>query len=438
MTDLWWRNPAGDIHEMVEVGVQNIAWDRGVLRKRRIDPGKFSDLYFGKGTKWRSLLVGDQGTAELTPEAPSVRESKILYPTWEYGLNPLHELEDWVTKNPDPSQEHLVFVTRPPPIQHIEGRRFLIYLQDLNEDSPAKIHLHGLYGFRAMFGRGFGSVDYEPKQLARMGKVVLPMGKEVLFEDAWFYYPKWVLRANMANHDLSVPRNRCIFNIRAALWAADNWNSDVELSSKQFEAVSADEFLSGVTKVEKPKRNPRPKPGDMIECNSCSLQFSCKLFRAGRLCTVPLSEGSKIAKHFKTANVEDALDGLAEIIDIDAERTARAIAVENSTDEFDPEVSKMINNLWKKGSEYVKILQPKGPLVSINNTNATLTGAAAAELTGTTDEHQLVAAAFAKLERAGWPRAEITEEVVDRVLKEREVPKYIPQLEEAEVVGDNI
>lgn len=417
---------------MAELGLSRIAWDRGYLKKRSIDPAKFSDLYFGEQYPWRSLLVGDQGTAEISRDHPSLARPAALYATWEYGLNPLPQLREWLEENPDPSQRHLVFITRPPTAGH---RPFFQHLHELMEDNPhAEVHVHGLYGFGRMFGSGFHSLDYEPKKLARRGKVVLPIGKEVQFEDAWFYYPKWVRAIGYERTDLSVPRNRCMFNMAAARWAGLNWNAKVEFERKAFQPVAPKEFLGGETKIDKPTRRKNAKPGDMIECNSCSLQFSCSLFRAGRLCLIPGSEGAMIAKFFQTQKVEDALDGLGKIVEISAERTERAVALEKEGEEIDPEVSKLVDSLWKKGAEYVRLLQPKGPLVNINNAPTAITGPAAAELTGTTDEHQLVAAAFAKLERAGWPRAAITEEAVGRVLRDRVVPAYAPELEEADVI----
>lgn len=63
-TEVWFRNPHDYIRELVEVGECRIAWDRGLLVKRGIDPIKHADLYYGKGTDWRILTVGNQGSAE--------------------------------------------------------------------------------------------------------------------------------------------------------------------------------------------------------------------------------------------------------------------------------------------------------------------------------------------------------------------------------------
>ena len=432
-TEVWWRNPWNYVRELAEVGVTNVAWDRGILHKKNIDPGKFSE--------WRALLIGDQGTTEINIKHSNWRKSKILYPTWEYGLNPISELEDWVSTNVDVWQEHRVVVTRIPDLRTAAGKQFFMHLQGLQEDNPRTIvHIHGLSAgaFRYLYGRDIRSIDTEPRSRAANGYVHLGNGKEVHGPLVEFYYPKWAQVSNMKKNDLNVPRNCCLFNIRSNLWAAANWDSDNDWSTEGYERPTLPkDFWEGRTHRRRVKVVPNAKPGDMIECNICSLQSRCKMYREGSLCSVPMSEGARIARHFKTNDPEEARAGLSQIMEMAAERTARAVDEEG--DEFDPEVSKMVDSLWKKGVEYTKLIQPKTPLVNINN-GVQAVGAAAASITGTNDDHQLVAAAVSKLESAGWPRHEITRDQVNMVMNQQIVPAYLSipaAVEDANVVAED-
>src|SRR5689334_4768401 len=87
-TEVWFRNPHDYIRELVEVGECKVAWDRGLLIKRHIDPLKHADLYFGTTFDYRILLVGTQGTAEYRPGDTEDKPSAV-YPTWAYGEDSL-------------------------------------------------------------------------------------------------------------------------------------------------------------------------------------------------------------------------------------------------------------------------------------------------------------------------------------------------------------
>src|SRR6478736_4384638 len=239
MPDVWMRNPHNYIREMVEAGSCLVAWDRGQLQKSKVDLIKHADLYFGEAFPWRSLAVGIQGTAEYRSGDEWFKPTAV-YPTWESGddIQVLEELmENPVGQNeracndtslpgderPVFGQAHMVIVTNIPDLASGPGRSFMTQLRTLQEDYPeAILHLHGLYSWRAMFGMQFKSVDFDPRTAAQKGNVHLPTGKMVSFESA--ASSREVPMLGFKPVDLKVPRNRCIFNMKSAEWAADNYD----------------------------------------------------------------------------------------------------------------------------------------------------------------------------------------------------------------------
>jgi hypothetical protein len=239
-TEVWFRNPDSYIRELVEAGEYKIAWDRGLLVKKRIDASKHASLYFGQTYPYRLLLVGEQGTAELRADS-SLDNPTAVYPTWSYGEDAalLHELVSQpvgqdkeacfdtsvsADERPVYGQEHRVVIINPPNATTGPGRAFLRYIKELQEDYPDVIlHVHGLYGWRAAFGMGFGAADIEPRAAAQKGKVHLPSGSEERYE-ALVNKPQWTSAMGFKPVDLAVPRNRCIFNIKSAVWAGEHYD----------------------------------------------------------------------------------------------------------------------------------------------------------------------------------------------------------------------
>ena len=238
-TEVWFRNPFNYIRELVEVGESHIVWDRGLLVKKRIDPVKHAELYFGKTFDYRVLLVGEQGTAELRPGDTLMKPSAV-YPTWVYGEDAalLEEIaqsppgEDAkacldLSVPPDErpvwGQENRIVIVEFPPAHTGPGRRFLRYLKELQEEYPKSIiHVHGMYGWKSSFGMGLGAADVEPRAAAQKGKVHLPSGREVPYEHCQAN-AKWVTALGFKPVDLDTPRVRCMYNIKSALWAGQHY-----------------------------------------------------------------------------------------------------------------------------------------------------------------------------------------------------------------------
>lgn len=481
VTEVWFRNPDSYIRELAEVGVGRIAWDRGYLTKKRIDPVLHAELYLGH-LDWRSWAIGPQGTAEYRA-GDLYGEPSAVYPTFAFG-GEARELEDLVAypagedesqfnsklprdERPVQGQDHRVIVTDIPNMRTAANRSFLRLVAELQEEyQSCTIHLHGLYGFRTMFSMPFRSVDFEARTTAQKGKVVTPAGREMQFERL-AAHSHWATMLNMRPADLAIPRNRCMYNIRSAIWAGEHFRQDIQYrvrgSQKSVdvdyteaslavqanrEAMSdserrmADEVLaqlakmSGVTDSTTPKQtykapttsrntararkgltsgSPSGQDGDYFHCNTCSMAAHCKFYREGSVCSVPSSETSPLAKLFGSRDSDQIIDGLGMLLQKQAERIEDGEAQESEFDELNPEVNKMINALFSNGVKLAKLINPAlngGPKVNVNV--GVGQGGQAAVMAG--NPNQLMGSIVRALEERGIPRDQITPEMVQGVL----------------------
>lgn len=428
-TEVWFRNPHDYIRELVECGEYRVAWDRGLLVKKRIDPIGHAELYFGTATPYRVLTVGTQGSAEYRP-GDALDKPTAVYPTWSYGedsiiledmiANPLGEdTEACNDKSVRPDerpvfgQEHRVIVTETPPSHTGSGRAFLRYLKELQEEYPkCIIHFHGTYSWKTAFGLGFGAADVEPRAAAQKGRVHMPSGRIMLYERV-VANPQWAAALGFKPNDLAVPRNRCMFNIKSAVWAGSNFLELYKFrtnSNGPADHTSSDEdFVPSETKshMSSPKK---VQEGDKMLCDVCSLQNNCKYFRDGAVCTVPGAEPVRLARMFNTRNADDIIDGLSLIASAGANRLERSMEVEQSLGDVDPEVSKLMGQVFDQGVKLAKLVDPArfstGAKVSVQ------VGPGGTASVQDANPRQLVASVIQELVRQGHPRDQITQEMI--------------------------
>lgn len=434
-TEVWFRNPYDYIKELVEVGECKVAWDRGLLVKRGIDPIKHAELYFAKAFPYRILCVGSQGSAEYRP-GDRLNKPTAVYPTWEYGedsvlleemiANPIGEDIDScmdASVRPDErpviGQEHRVVITNIPTVQHGPGRSFLRYLKTLQEDYPnCIIHVHGLYGWRPAFGMGFGAADVEPRAAAQKGRVHLPSGSEEKFERV-VAKPQWAAALGFKPVDLEVPRNRCMFNIKSAVWAGKHYTELFKFKTRgegsRDYTSSDDEHIPDVARKYLTISPEKVQEGDKMLCDTCSLQNSCKYFRSGAVCTVPGAEPVRLAKMFNTRNADDIIDGLGTLLAANTNRLEKGMKWEDVDGELSSEVSKMMGQVFDQGVKLAKLLEPGrfsgGAKVQVN------VGSGGAAEVSMANPKQLVAATIQELVRQGVPRDKITPEMIQGTLE---------------------
>lgn len=433
-TEVWFRNPHDYIRELIEVGEVNIAWDRGLLVKRSIDPVQHANLYLGEAfPQYRILAIGTQGSAEYRP-GDTLDSPSAVYPTWEYGEDstileemvefPIGEDDEACSdttvngdERPTLGQEHRVIITNLPNVAHGPGRSFVRYLKTLQEDFPkCIIHVHGLYSWKVCFGMGFSAVDVEPRTSAQKGKVLLPAGSEVKYERI-ASKPQWAATLGFKPADLAVPRNRCIYNIRSAVWAGKYYQEIFKFKTKgegSGDYTSPESTHLPATTNSHLTSPKKASEGDKMLCDTCSLQDKCKYFRSGSVCTVPGAEPVRLAKMFKTRDADSIIDGLGTLLAANTNRLEKGMEFENLDGELNPEVSKMMGQVFDQGVKLAKLLNPQrfspGAKVQI------AVGAGGTANVSASSPKQLVAACFRELEQQGIPRNKITDEMIQGML----------------------
>jgi hypothetical protein len=377
-TEVWIRNPKLCIRECAEVGVTKFSWDYGFLLKRGIDLQKFMSLYYGS-RPWESLVVNDAGAAHVDAEHRHGKNPRAVYPVWSYGseLDELVELmanpvgdQEGVALDPDLKltgwaplfgQAHYVVVNKLPDMRYSMGQQILRVLSELQEEYPAcRLHIHGLYTFQALFGLEFASVDWDPRPIAAIGKVILPNGSCAnVDEDKIVDYQHWIELFGFKLADLQVPRNRCIYNIYSLLWAGENYRKSIKFKHKGFDAVDPDDpFKRNITNKSIFVRRVNPTEDDKFFCDTCSLSSACKYFRTGAMCTVPDTEAAGLANFFGTRDAGKIQEGLSELLKVEAARLDRALEMEREAGGVSKEVTAMISNMFKHAESMAKLVDP--------------------------------------------------------------------------------
>lgn len=447
-TEVWVRNPHNYIRECVEGDQYLIAWDRGQLVKAKIDPIKHADLYYGKAYDWRALAIGIQGAAEYR-DGDELMKPSAVYPVWEYGED-MGLLEEFMQSNigddaalcgdfalpgderPVLGQEHRVVITNIPDARSGPGRSFLTKVKELQEDYPEVIlHLHGLYSFRAMFSSGARSVDIDARTEASKGDVVLPMGKKIKYEMAGLY-PNWVRILGFKPIDLAIPRNRCIFHMKSARWAGENWDSlgnvPIRMSHLPDDHTSSDEEFVPKTTASRLTSFAPVKEGDKFACNTCSLSDKCTHYREGAVCSVPGSEPKELALFFKSRDSNTIIEGLGILAAANARRLERGMKAEDALGDIDKNVTAVMGQVFDQGQKLAKLVDPSlrgGAKVQVNVGSAGIIAA--------TSPRQMVAEAFRQLEMQGIKREDITPGMIQGLLEGMSSPDQAQRSFEAPV-----
>ena len=435
-TDVLFRNADNYIKELVEAEHRSVVWDRGYLFKKRIDPVRHADLYFA-GVPWRAWDVGneEQGCAEYLPG--STRETpSAVYPVVsmmgegaiahleELAANPTGQNEEQcldlkvpVEERPIYGQAHIIIVTDLPDMNTGRGRAMIRTIRDVQLDYPdATFHIHGLYSFQTLFGLGFKSVDFEPRTAAQKGKIILPVGREVKYEAAPMML-QWVSLLGYKPSELSNPKARCVYNIKSTLWAADNFTEslarkfrrDPKAGPGEVDTTTPDSsFVPATTKSALPA-GVTVLDSDKINCDTCTLSAACKSYRAGAVCSLT-GNGKGLAAMFQTRDSTVVIEGLGRILTKQAERTERALSDEDEFGETSPEVTKMLDGLFKNGIQYAKLIDPalRSPKLAVNVNGAGSVTVGSERPT----PQQVMKDVFAALEAQGFQRNEITPEMI--------------------------
>jgi len=454
-TEVWFRNPHNYVKELVEARQGNVAWDRGMIQKRNIDVVAHAGLYFGQTIPYRILLIGPQGTAELGYKR-NIDKPIAVYPTWSFGESqslleeiiqrPVGEDEDICNDMSVPAdqrpvfgQEHRVVITDIPDASRLGGRAFYRYLKQVQEDYPNLIlHLHGSYSYNMMFGMGYRSADYDPRTTASKGNIQLPSGQVVKYEQA-ASKPKWFTITGFLPVDMAVPSKRCVYNIKSAVWAGKNFhrlhNFPVQ-KTKDVDTESSDGAYQPRT-VKKPLTPSQKKAqGDMITCNTCSMADKCKYERADSVCTVPGADMTDLSKYFRTRDSQSIMDGLSELMSMNADRLAAGVDSEADMGELDPEVTKIMGQIFDQGVKLAKLVDPslRGAKVAVNVLQQ---GGGTTQISASNPK-ELLAGAIRELERQGIKREDITSKMIEGMLSGMTNPDQRDRAIEGTIIAEDL
>lgn len=456
-TEIW----AHDAHlysaQCVEAGLTNFTWSDLTVRRLDLDPQAHCLQAVPMPREFRAITVFTRDAIEVD-RYHSFRSPKAVYPVWIYGYGALRDLEALMAENragairnarymagkhsmfwPRLDQEHRVIVTNLPSVSSSHGRKFRLLLQELQEEYPdCTLHLHGTGdSFQWNFGLSARAATIDFKNPKFEQRLVLGSGKFIVASEA-LTHAKWVRMLGFRSEDLKTRQGRMLFNIKSALWAAENWEESKEGQFGNFFEPLGDDDIVDILNGIRPKesavisrhvnRTAAPMVGDKFYCDRCSYAANCRSFRVGSVCTVDGSNAKELMSFFQTRNSEKIMRGLVGLIEIDLERLELGRASEEESGKLDPNVSKLTSSLFNQGERLAKLidpsLRPSGVSVHVNSGGATQVGVAA----GSMPIQTLAANAIEELEAHGIPRTQITSELVERYLDAEGDPDQIKRL----------
>lgn len=426
-TEPWIVSPGRIGQEMQRANYRRSAWVKGFLVKWKIDPCAWSDIHFA-GLPWESIVVNDRGRgAAHYKSGDKFGKPTAVYPVWEFG-QPFELLEELVANpwgldeglcrdtsvepefRPVLGQPHRVVCAGEGWGHSGLGRRALGMISELQHENPdCVLHVHALASFRLAFGLRFGAASIH----VALGKAQLPMGKEIKAQQA-MKFAKWVSLLGYKPVDLENPVKRVQYNVESINWASKNWDENFAFKVRR-DAVSPAVY-SGT-----------PEHGDKFTCDTCSLASTCKYYRDGGVCSLPGAETNVLAKHFRTRDSDQIIEGLGKLLEVQTARLEEGRETEVLMGELQPEVTRILHSLFQNGVKLAKLVDPalNKPGVQVNVGN----GGAAAIQSG--DVRMLVAAVVRELESQGVPREQITPEVIQKALN-----PTAPIMADAEVVEE--
>jgi hypothetical protein len=427
-TQIWFRNPRNYMREVIEAGAMNVAWDFGTLVKYKIDPERFATLHYGAGQEWRGLVIANEGALEIGPER-GMDNPLGVYPVWSFveeveiletmianpvGDDPtlVNDLSIPVQQRPVAGQRHVIVVCDLPSASSGVARSFMRKLVELQAENPdCTIHVHGLYAFKTIFGLGFKSADWEARTDSSQGVVVLPNGKQIK-EDKSPLHSQWIRLLGMRPVELKQAEKRCIYNIRSALWAGDNYQRAVKFKTTGIDDpdTTSPSALMEIQQVKSYAQGLVAREGDKFTCNTCSLASKCKYFREGSVCTLPASQTHDLAKMFGSRDADQIVDGLGILVKANTRRLEMGLAHEDEEGELNPKIGKLLDDVFTQGQKLAKLVDPgrfTAGKVSVNVERAQVFNA---------NPNQLIAEIVRSLEDQGFSREEITKEMIAGIL----------------------
>lgn len=151
----------------------------------------------------------------------------------------------------------------------------------------------------------------------------------------------------------------------------------------------------------------------------------CSYFREGSVCTVPNSDGKRLAEMFGSRDPDKIIDALGEW---NQKMAARALdALDDEIPEktaLDPTVSTALKQVFDNGVKLSKLINPNlegkggGTTVNVGISMSGQRPQVTAQRTDESHTRELAATVIAELEAEGHARSQITESMVREKLQE--------------------
>lgn len=456
--DLFMRDPYNSYQQMQELGEYCASFSAArVLKKRgNFDEWKFMNLHFGR-QPWRSYTVGNWKTLEYDHTC-KWREPIGVYPSWHITDDSIETLKDYIDnpwskhegkdlewhEKPNFNQPHRIFIvgvrtdSKAPAI--MEKR--LGKLRDIQLAYPeVEFFIHDCDSFPVLFGLDFTAGDFDPYTTAQGNRLILPGGRRIL--PAKYLEREWEIKALGFNvKDLITDPTNCQkFNIASARYAAHHWDDPTGLSKIKPRNFIVDR-ISPTDSVKPPTVTVTNFPKELIKetdkivCDSCSLWRVCHSYRKGSVCNLSGTESKKLSDMALSRDAGVITNMLASIVSKQAERVESVLDAEKFEDGINPEVDKMLNNLFKNGVQLAKLRDPNlgRPLVQINNVHGPN---GATKAVAQADPRGLVAHIVSEIEATGVDRSDITEDMVkDYMAAQQNLALESGDIADAEVVEE--
>lgn len=442
MTEVWFRNPQLVMSVCKEEAVTRLSFTRKYLHFMKIDPIMWTrQFYMESALRPKIMVIGIQGAAEYHI-TDTFQKPRAVYPVWA-GSDPIENLIDliqapWgedeylckdesITSSLRPvfGQKHRVFLHNLPSTNSGIGKELVRKLNEIQQMFPnVELFLNGVSNFAALFGLPWKSCDFglgDPGDANN--KIILPNGVGFLRNDMaqlvqwedWLKTMGFTIEQIIAGGIIG-SQARTRLRIRSARWAAAHWGGNYRFFRDHRNiAVDTSSSNSEFEPPQSPSRTMRKhtytlRDADKFLCNRCNIAPGCKAFRIDSICGLRESKVGDLEKFFQSRNAGKIVDGLAEIVRLQARRVENALDAESQTTEVDPEVTKALNALFANGVKLAKLVDPElagGPKVQVNvgvQGNANVVAAA--------NPKELVSGIVHALEQQGIPREKITPEMI--------------------------
>lgn len=437
--DLWWKNPYKYHQQLKDRGESQVLWDYSFLTKYKINLLEFMRQNF-HGMPWKAYVL-DRNSCYLIDYTCDKEEHRGSWPVWDYKNYNLKELQDYLQTPWDERPVNPTATWYDTPVKGQKHRVFISGIKNGSADPIARGKRQRLtkiqkafpnvemflkpedFSFPLMFGSGFtaGCLDPYHWHYLSKGTVIMPNGAFIpLYNEGRIYRegPKFEYLGYSPDDILTVPEIGLEFQIASARYAAHHWDdptgpfigararilNDVDYKNPDMYAKAPSYEVINNFKKDKIKET------DKILCDSCSLWRLCPAYRSEEVCGLPNTESRKLSEMAKSRNADDVVEMLASVVGKQAERVERRL----DNEQFEPgghdkEVDKMLNNLFKNGTQLAKLRNPNlgRPLVQINTGNTQNN-----QIVASADPRALAASVIQEIEATGVNREDITEEMI--------------------------